>query len=70
VQQEALQTDYYISDFDINQLPEKNPLQQVIDEFINKRHLFNHNKSLRSDSIALLNSRVSKPKLDDFLNSF
>ena len=31
-------TEYAIRDFDINQLPEKNPMQRVIDDFVSRRH--------------------------------
>lgn len=40
--------DYSIRDFDINQLPDKNPMQRVVDEFVTRRHTFNSNKSGRS----------------------
>lgn len=33
-------TDYAIKDFNINQLPEKNPMQKTIEDFVQRRHAF------------------------------
>jgi hypothetical protein len=76
----ASTTDYAIRDFDIAQLPEKNPIQRVIDEFVSRRHNFTSNKSGRSGNTSAMDicsssqqsypMRLTKPRLEEFLKTF
>jgi hypothetical protein len=72
-------TDYFISDFKINELPEENPLQNIIDDFayrraahVNKRMSANHTSSKNSQQALSINgqSTSAKPKLAEFLSAF
>lgn len=60
-------TEYIINDFQINDLPEDNPLQQIIDDFVQRRTAFFSKKNNSGTS----NCRVThKPKLDEFWKRF
>lgn len=56
--------DYIISDFNICDLPEQNPLSQCIDDFVSRRNDYILAKSKN------LNHSIEKPHLDDFLKTF
>jgi hypothetical protein len=64
-------TDYAIKDFNVNRLPEKNPMQKVIDDYVQNRHNFLTNKNNKVSSNCSDNSaELKKPKLEDFLDAF
>jgi hypothetical protein len=43
-------TNYFINDFNINDLPETNPIQTVIDEFVGKRFDYQNQKAKTDNS--------------------
>ena len=73
---EAVDTEYCINDYRINELPDKNPLQNIIDDFVRRRSHYNYLKqnsssSLGSSKSSSTNSAANpKPQLEDFLAAF
>jgi hypothetical protein len=53
-------TDYHINDYNINELPEENPLQSVIEDFSSRRAAF-FSKKHQSSNTSNQGRPVSKP---------
>lgn len=62
-------TEYIINDFQINELPDDNPLQLIIDDFTQRRSAF-YNKKNNSGNSSSMGRITNKPKLDEFWNRF
>jgi hypothetical protein len=75
-------SDYFINDYNINVLPDRNPIQRVIDDFVSRRHAYQSFKVKDSgtSSSASVNAaagsgaqpqqppqRPPKPRLEEFL---
>lgn len=74
--------DYFINDYNVNVLPDRNPIQRVIEDFVSKRHAYQNFKvkdqgTSSSASANGVNSgsgqgsqqqRPPKPRLDEFLH--
>jgi hypothetical protein len=54
---------YQINDYHVNKLPESNPLQTVIEDFVKRRHKYKND--LKRGEVT-----YAKPKLEDFLVCF
>ena len=54
---------YQINDYSVNKLPDANPLQQTIDDFVKRRHKYKHDRK-RGDPNCV------KPQLEEFLKAF
>jgi len=63
-QQEGKSLSYCINDFQINNLPESNPISTIIHEFQKKRMLY------LSQVKKGLTPNFPKPKLEDFMKQF
>ena len=62
-------TNYMINDYNINELPEENPLQMVIEDFSSRRAAFFSKKNQNVNGSS--QSRpVQKPQLREFLHQF
>lgn len=76
-------SDYFINDYNINVLPDRNPIQRVIEDFVSRRHAYQNFKvkDAGTSSSASVNAaagaaagqqpsqRPPKPRLDEFLGS-
>jgi hypothetical protein len=66
-------TSYFINDFKINDIPETNPLQSVISEFVKKRsNYFNtkYKKDHQSSGASHVEPELHKPTLEQFYKAF
>ena len=44
--------DYFINDYNVNVLPDRNPIQCVIEDFVSKRHAYQNFKVKDSDTYS------------------
>jgi hypothetical protein len=75
--------DYFINDYNVNVLPDRNPIQRVIEDFVSKRHAYQNFKVKDSGTSSsasasgvnaaagqtLQQQRPPKPRLEEFLRS-
>lgn len=61
---ESKTLNYSINDFNINNLPEENPVQTVLSQFSKKRQIY------MSQVKKGIEPTMNKPKLEDFLKNF
>jgi len=66
-------TNYFINDFKVNDIPENNPLQSVISEFVKRRLNYVNNKSKKdhqSNGGSHVEPELVKPTLEQFFKAF
>lgn len=66
-------TNYYINDFKVNDIPENNPLQSVISEFVKRRMNYVNQKSKKdhqSNQGLQVEPELVKPTLEHFYKAF
>ena len=66
-------TSYFINDYKVNDIPENNPLQSVISEFVKRRMTYvNHKSKKDHQSNAGMNVEPEfvKPTLEHFFKAF
>jgi len=57
--------DYYINDYNVNNLPESNPLKTLMDQFVKKRQEY-----FTLQKKGTLTADAKKPTLEEFLRAF
>ena len=70
---ENASTNYFVNDYNVNDIPENNPLQSVISEFVKRRMNYVNHKSKKdhqANSGMNVEPELVKPTLEHFYKAF